>query len=161
MKISDNLFQCFNRQYNTEAGNFSMYQNLANLAGNLAWRGFETFFKEYALDEITHAQKIADFLIERNRTPFVDTLPNPQVGNKETPIDWVNMAYAKAQNYTAVIQGVYEQCEKEHDREAEVFLHWYLTEQRRVEQVFFDLSQELSRCGSNAAVLLIDQRYRK
>lgn len=161
MKISETLFQGFQKQYQTEIGNYSLYQNLANIADNLAWDGFATFFKEYALDEITHAQKIADFLISRNRTPFVDMLPKPQIGNPATPLEWVSTIYDKAQVYTAVIKQIYELCVKENDQEAAVFLQWYLTEQRRVEQLFFDLKQELERAGSNAAVLLIDARYRK
>ncbi len=161
MKISNDLFVAFNRQYQNEISNYGMYINLSHIAGNLAWEGFQKFFQEYALDEITHAQKIADFIISRNRTPFVDTLPNPEVGNPQTPIEWVQIIYTKAQAYTALIKEVYAQCLKEGDAGAEIFLQWYITEQDRVERLFFDLIAEISRAGSNAALLLIDARYRK
>jgi ferritin len=151
----------FNQQYNKEASNFSMYQNLANLAGTNSWRGFETFFKEYALDEITHAQKIADFIIDRNGTPYIDASPNPGVGQSDSPFDWAQTAYTKAQGYTALIKQVYEACLKEGDHEGEEFLRWYILEQVRVESVLFDLKTELARAGSVAGILEIDRRYRK
>ena len=150
-----------NRQYNFEIGNFGGYQNISNIAANQAWDGFASFFQEYALDEITHAQKIADFIVSRNRTPYVDALPRPNIGNPQTPVDWVNVAYGKAQDYTALIKQVYEQCLKENDYEASIFEQWYLVEQRRVEQVWYDLGQELGRAGSNAGLLLIDARFKK
>ena len=161
MNLSDNLFKGFQKQYQFEIGNYSMYQNLANVAGNLSWSGFEKFFQGYALDEITHAQKIADFIIARNRTPFVDTLPNPQVGNSDAPIDWFQVALTKAQAYTAVIKDLYRQCETEKDESAQVFLHWYLQEQDRVERILTDFINELKRAGSTAAILIIDARLRK
>lgn len=37
--LSDGLFKLFNRQYCTEVGNFGVFQNHANQAGNLAWDG--------------------------------------------------------------------------------------------------------------------------
>jgi ferritin len=156
MEISDSLFVSFNKQYGMEIGNFSVYQNLANIADSLKWDGFSAFFKEYALDEITHAQKIADFIVARGKTPFVDTIPNPGIGNILTPAEWVATAYKKAQGYTALIKSVYEQCIKENDYDGQEFLRWYIAEQRRVEQVFFDIQQQISRTGSNAALLLID-----
>jgi ferritin len=161
MDLSETLSKQFNRQYNTEIGNYGMYQSLANIAGNASWQGFEDFFKEYALDEITHAQKIADFMVSRNRTPYVDTLPNPNVGTPATPVEWMQVAYEKAQVYTALIKEIYKQCQVEKDDGAAIFLMWYITEQDRVERTFFDLITELKRAGSTAAVLLIDARYRK
>jgi ferritin len=157
MDISTSLFTLFNKQYNTEVSNYSGYQNLANIADALAWDGFAKFFKEYALDEITHAQKIADFIVARNKTPFVDAIPNPGVGNISTPADWIATAYKKAQNYTAIIKSVYEQCIKENDYDGQEFLRWYISEQRRVENILFDIQQQIGRAGSNAALLIIDQ----
>jgi ferritin len=159
MRISDQLYSMFERQYCTEAGNFLVFQNIANLAGNSSWKGLENLFKEYALDEITHAQKIADFITDRNRVAVVDTLPNPNIGQSDSPIDWVHMAYSKAQGYTALINQIYEECLKEGDHEAAVFLNWYLGEQRCVESFFYDLGLEIARAGSDAALLAIDARY--
>lgn len=161
MNLSDRLTSGFNHQYNVEIGNFGVYQNIANQAGNLTWSGFEKFFQEYALDEITHAQKIANFMIGRNRTPFVDTLPNPGVKVSSDPIDWFKTSLAKAQNYTAIIKELYRQCEAEKDEGACVFLHWYLSEQDRVERVFTDFINELERIGSNAGILIINERLMK
>lgn len=157
MNLSDNLFKGFQKQYGVEVGNYSVYQNLANVAGNLSWSGFEKFFQEYALDEITHAQKIADFIIARNRTPYVDTLPNPQVGNSEVPLDWFQVALTKAQAYTAIIKELYRQCEAEKDESAQVFPMWYLSEQSRVEAFLWNIIQKLKRAGSNASIQLIEK----
>lgn len=161
MDLSDRLYQGFQKQYATEAGNYLVFQNIANIAGNLSWQGFEKFFQEYALDEITHAQKIADFIIGRNRTPFVDTLPNPGIKVSNDPIDWFKQSLAKSQNYTAIIKELYRQCEAEKDESAQVFLHWYLAEQDRVERVFTDFINELERIGSNAGILIINERLLK
>ena len=100
-------------------------------------------------------------MIWLNRTLSLEFLPNPEVGNPQTPIEWVQIIYTKAQAYTALIKEVYEQCLKEGDAGAGIFLQWYISEQNRVEQLFYDLIQECSRSGSNAALLLLDARYRK
>lgn len=158
MELSDSLYKLFNRQYLTEIGNFGMYQNLANIAGNLAYKGFEKFFKDYALDEITHAQVIANFIIGRKRTPVVGTLQDPGIVYSENPLDWFKQALIKAKGYTAIIKETYEQCEKEKDYAASKFLNWYLIEQDRVEAILTDFINELERSGSTAYLLIINER---
>jgi ferritin len=88
--------------------------------------------------------------------PFIDAIPNPGVGNMATPADWIAFAYKKAQEYTALIKQNQAQCYKEGDFTSVAFEEWYLLEQARVENVLFDLQQQISRAGSNAALLIVD-----
>lgn len=157
MNISDGLYLAFNTQYEKEIGNSNAYHVLANVAANEAWDGFEHFFRKSAVEELEHAQRLADFLIDRNRTPYIGSLASADMSQSGTPFQLAQRAYVLEQRNTVLILELYKQCEIERDIDACIFLHWFVTEQRKSERELFDLLQRLTLAGNDyVGVKLID-----
>lgn len=160
MDISQNLAREFQRQYTQERINSAIYEALQNCAENVAWDGFAKFFKDAAKEELDHAEAFRSFLIDRMVLPKVGAQPAQDLDCKE-PVEMVAKALESEKINTRLLLALYELCHQENDADAKIFLFDYIKEQRLAEKELADLLLELSRCGSNAAVLLIDARYRK
>jgi ferritin len=157
MNLDPHLAELFNAQLNTELGNADTYTQLAIFADNLAWDGFAKFLYEYGAEENVHAKKISDFMVDRNCVPIVSR-PSPGLVSGALPSEFIMPALEGAHRYTDQIKQLYKECQITGDDEACVFVQWYLTEQRRVERVLFDLMQQITRAGDDqAALMAIDE----
>jgi ferritin len=108
-------------------------------------------------DELMHAQKVIDHLVERDQKVVLPAIAQP-------PSEWqtaealVAHVLQNEQQVTASIASLYELAERLRDRAAQVMLQWFVTEQMEEEASARAILGRLKLAGSaGLGLLLIDQ----
>jgi ferritin len=119
--------------------------------------GFAAWMRKQSGDELMHAQKVIDHLVERDQKVVLPAIPQP-------PSEWptaealVSHVLSNEQQVTASIAVLYEMAERLRDRAAQVMLQWFVTEQMEEEASARALLGRLRLAGSaGLGLLLIDQ----
>ena len=119
--------------------------------------GFSKWMRQQSSDELMHAQRIIDHLVERDQNVILPAIDAPPTG-------W-NVAEAlcahvlkNEQDVTASINDLYALAEKAKDRPATVMLQWFVTEQMEEEAAARALLGRIRLAGnSGVGLLMIDQ----
>ena len=119
--------------------------------------GFAKWMRQQSSDELMHAQRIIDHLVERDQKvvlPAVDAPPTGWTG-AEALCDHV---LKNEQEVTASINNLYAMAEKTKDRPAVVMLQWFVTEQMEEEAAARAVLGRIRLAGgSGVGMLMIDQ----
>jgi len=119
--------------------------------------GMATWVKQQSVDELTHAQKIIDHLLERDLTVTLNSIPQP-------PKDWADVkavaenVLSNEQMVTASIEALYTRAEQVADRPTILMLQWFIAEQVEEENAARALLGRLKLAGDQGVgLLMIDQ----
>ena len=119
--------------------------------------GFSKWMRQQSADELMHAQRIIDHLIERDQKvilPAIDAPPNTWKGAEALCAHVMK----NEQEVTASINNLYAMAEKAKDRPATVMLQWFVTEQMEEEAAARALLGRIRLAGnSGVGLLMIDQ----
>ena len=132
-----------------------LYKSLANQLQRLGYFGGQKHFLSEAADELTHYQKLADFLNDRGSVasvPMLEAITDRVV----TLRDAIEIAYETELQLGNDYDRWYASASK--DPTVQQFLLFYLEQQRTSVGEYGDLLARLDRAGDNeAALILIDQ----
>ena len=119
--------------------------------------GFATWMRKQSSDELLHAQRIIDHLVERDQQVQLPAVAAP-------PMQWPNAEALCAhvleneQAVTASINDLYAMAEKAKDRPATVMLQWFVTEQMEEEAAARAVLGRIRLAGNTGVgLLMIDQ----
>ena len=119
--------------------------------------GFATWMQKQSSDELLHAQKIIDHLVERDEKV---ELP----GVAEPPADWASAEALCAhvlqneREVTASINDLYAMAEKAKDCPAVVMLQWFVNEQMEEEAAARAVLGRIRLAGgAGVGMLMVDQ----
>lgn len=119
--------------------------------------GFAAFFRSQSDEELTHAHRFVDHLMERDQAPVLPAIPKPDE-SFASPSDVLQHFLAAEQKVSASIRELYQIADKHGDQPARIMLEWFITEQVEEEAVARGLIGRLKHAGdSGAGLLLIDQ----
>jgi ferritin len=119
--------------------------------------GFATWMRKQSADELMHAQRIIDHLVERDEKVMLPAIDAP-------PTSWPSAealcehVLRNEQEVTEAINDLYAMAEKIKDRPAIVMLQWFVTEQMEEEAAARALLGRIRLAGnSGVGLLMIDQ----
>ncbi|MCC7124771.1 MAG: ferritin [Acidobacteria bacterium] len=119
--------------------------------------GFSRWMRQQSTDELMHAQRIIDHLVERDQKVKLPSVSAP-------PMEWKNAEALCAhvlqneQEVTASINELYAMAEKAKDRPAVVMLQWFVTEQMEEEAAARAVLGRIRLAGNTGVgLLMIDQ----
>jgi ferritin len=119
--------------------------------------GFATWMRAQSNDELGHAKRIIDHLLERDLSVELPKLSKPKM-------EWTSATAAieavmqSEKEVTASINKLYSLAEKAGDRPATILLQWFVNEQVEEENVVRALLGRLKLAGSTGVGLLfVDQ----
>jgi len=138
---------------------FSAYQYLSMAAycetANLP--GFARWMRAQAQEELQHAMKFYDFVLERNGRVALQAIDAP-LGEFGSPLEVFEKALEHEQKVTAMINGLYGLAAGENDYASQTFLQWFVTEQVEEEKNAGDVVETLKMVGdSKEALFLLDR----
>ena len=123
--------------------------------------GFATWMRGQSSDELLHAQKFIDHLIERDQLVVLPAVAQP-------PNTWDTVealcihVLQNEQAVTASINELYAMAESAKDRPAVVLLQWFVNEQMEEEAAARAILGRIRRGGnSGVGLLMIDQELAK
>jgi ferritin len=119
--------------------------------------GFSKWMRQQSADELMHAQRIIDHLIERDQKVILPAIDAPPTGWKAAEALCTHVL-KNEQEVTASINNLYAMAEKAKDRPTTVMLQWFVTEQMEEEAAARALLGRIRLAGSSGVgLLMIDQ----
>ena len=119
--------------------------------------GCASFMKTQALEEMEHAQKIIQHLMDRDVTPRLPTIEAPQT-EFESVKQVFEMVLAAEQKVSASIHAVHVLAAAEDDQPARILLEWFITEQVEEESMARAILGRIRLAGETGpGLLLVDQ----
>jgi ferritin len=119
--------------------------------------GFSKWMRKQSSDELMHAQRIIDHLVERDQKVVLPAVGAPPMGwsSAEALCEHV---LKNEQEVTASINDLYAVAEKTKDRPATVMLQWFVTEQMEEEAAARAVLSRIRLAGNTGVgLLMIDQ----
>jgi ferritin len=126
--ISEKLQAEFNQRINDEFYAWYLYTAMAAHFEHDNLKGFGHWMSKQAAEEMTHAMKNFNYLLERGGK--VSLKPVAQVPDSwPTPLAAFEAAYQHEQKVSGIYNKFLELAQAEKDHAAEIFLQWFVNEQ--------------------------------
>jgi ferritin len=130
--------------YLSMAGSFEV----ANLTGFAHW------MRQQSREELEHALKFFNFLLDRGEHPELRSIEAPPYAFR-SPLDTFEQALEHEKEVTGHINTLYELAVREGDLPAQVMLHWFVSEQVEEEKSATEIVERLRMAGEDSAALLL------
>lgn len=127
-KIPAKVFAELNRQLNHELSAAHSYRALSVWCAEHTLKGFASFFAKQASEELEHADKIINHLLDRGCAPELAAIDPPRQKFKSL-LEIAQQAQAMEQANTQGIHAAYGAAVAGKDYPAQVLLHWFVSEQ--------------------------------
>ncbi|HYE85479.1 MAG TPA: ferritin [Vicinamibacterales bacterium] len=119
--------------------------------------GFATWMRKQSGDELLHAQRIIDHLVERDQKVVLPSIAAPPTSWKSAEALCAHVL-KNEQDVTASINELYAMAEKAKDRPGVVMLQWFVTEQMEEEAAARAVLGRIRLAGNTGVgLLMIDQ----
>ncbi|MCK5309016.1 MAG: ferritin [Thermoplasmata archaeon] len=157
MAISKKMEKAINGQINAEMYSSYLYLSMAADLNNKALAGFSNWMKIQAQEELYHAMKLYDFVLERGGSVTLDTIEAPQTEWK-SPLAIFQAAYKHELLVTSLINKLMDLAIKEKDHATNNFLQWYVKEQVEEEASADEIVQKIKLIGSQGnGIFMLDK----
>jgi ferritin len=122
------LEKAFCQQITMEFEASMVYRQLAIEMDVLSLPGMAAWLRHQADEEIVHANKFIDHLVDRDNHPVIGSI-NAPVGDVENPLAAFKAARDHERKVSEAIRNLYRQAEESGDLDSRPLLNWFLTEQ--------------------------------
>jgi len=151
-----NLKQALIVQLNLERLNAAYYDALATWCEFVTFDKSGVFFRNEAVNELSHYQKISAYLIDRNEAPILSELPKP-IAALTNLISAYQAAAQREALTTQALDELYDLAEETGDNATCQFLLWFIEEQVKSEREYYDFIQQLQRVGTGLGEQWFDE----
>jgi ferritin len=155
--ISKKMEDAFNSQVAAEFYSAHLYLAMSSYLESIDLPGFANWMRIQYQEEVTHGEKIFDYVIERDGRSILKGFEAP-------PAEWKSVlevfeeAYRHEQKVTSLINGLVEVAQVEKDHASQVFLQWFVNEQVEEEASVKAIVQQLKLLGeSKSGLFQIDR----
>ena len=146
-----------NKQLNAETFSAYLYWSMSAYFDSMNLKGFATWMRVQALEEMTHAEKFFNFISERGGRVLMAAVDAPET-QWESPLAAFEGAYAHEVMVTGLINDLMDLAVAESDHAASIFLQWFVSEQGEEEASADEVIQKLKLIGKDSASLfMLDQ----
>ena len=146
--MKERIEKALNEQLNWELYSSYLYLAMAAHFHSEGLTGFAKWMRVQALEELTHAAKFFDFILERGGTVYLEEIQKPP-SEWDSPLIAFQEALAHEQKVTERINRLLDLAREEGDHATEIFLHWFVTEQVEEEASALDVIQKLKLVGDH------------
>ena len=148
--LDTRMEEALNRQINAEVYSGYLYLSMAAEFAELGMTGGQNWMTVQYQEELLHAQKIFDYVIERGGRVTLAPIEGPQT---EWPagLKMFEDAYAHEQKVTALINDLATLALELRDHATHNFLQWFIAEQVEEEATASDMVQKFTMAGEHPA----------
>jgi len=148
MKLPIKLEKALNEQINLEYSSAYAYLGMAAYFEQTPFEGFATWMRLQSDEELEHARKFFNYIVERNGKVVLKALAEPKVDYK-SPLEAFQASLGHEERVSAAICGLYELAQNEKEYPTLSFLKWFLDEQVEEEKTVTDFIVKLKLVGEN------------
>ena len=155
--LSDQIQAALNKQINEELSSAYVYLATAAAADKLGLPGFVNWFKMQYQEELIHADKFFDYIIERGGEVELDAIARPVV-EANTALGLFQSALKHECHITKCIFKLKDLAKAESDHATDVFLEWFVNEQVEEESNARNVIDQLKLINENPNGLFMIDR---
>lgn len=126
--LKERVLKALNDQINAEQYSALMYLSMSAWFEAKGLPGFANWMYVQYQEELTHANKIFKFVVERNGKAVVKAIEQ-MPGEFESIVDVVEKTLAHEQHVTDLINNIVDIATEERDHATQSFLQWFVDEQ--------------------------------
>jgi ferritin len=155
--LSETMQSALNRQINEELESAYLYLQMAAESDRLGLPGFANWFKLQYGEELAHADRFFNFILERNGEVTLDAIAKPELSD-ESPLSLFEKALEHEQHISNCISRLKDLARGESDHATDVFLEWFINEQVEEEAAAQAVIDQLRLVnGSPNGLFMIDR----
>jgi ferritin len=157
MGWSQKIEDAMNTQLGFELSSAYTYLSMAAYCEAESLPGFAHWMMLQYREELDHAGKFFDFIIDRGGRVRLEGIDKPKTDFSST-LEIFEVSLANEKAVTEAINELYTLTTKEQDYASQAFLNWFVTEQVEEEKMVTEIIDALKRVGaSGEALLLLDR----
>ena len=155
--LSKKMQEALNKQVNAEAYSAYLYQSMSAWAASQGLKGLANWMDCQAKEEMIHAFKIYNFIVERNARVTLTAIDGPPT-EWDSPVAVAESVLAHEGKVTGLINGLADLAIEEKDQATRSFLNWFVDEQAEEEASANDLVDKLKLAAdSPGGMMMIDR----
>ena len=159
--INHTVQDAVNEQINKELYSSYLYLSMAAYFETANLPGFAHWMRLQADEELAHAMKFFDYLIERGGSVTLKAIDAP-IKEWKTSLACFEQVLAHEQKVTASINSLYDLAQKEREFPTQIMLQWFITEQVEEEKNATEIVEGLKLIDARGtAVFMLDHRLAK
>lgn len=146
-----------NKQVHAELYSAYLYLSMNSYFQSINLKGFATWMRVQALEEMTHAEKFYQYVINRGGRSLLEPIEGPPV-KWASPLEAFLDAYRHEQKVTSLINALTDLAVEEKDHASHTMLQWFVNEQVEEESNADEICQQLKILGDSGQGLLMLDR---
>ncbi|SHJ33233.1 ferritin [Tessaracoccus bendigoensis DSM 12906] len=154
MKLSLAMLAKFNDQITLEFASSMAYRQLAIEMDVQDLPGMALWLRHQADEEVVHANKFIDHVVDRDDHPTIGSVAAPDVRAGSTPSEVFSAALRHEQVVSESIRNLYRAAEAEGDIDSRPLLNWFVDEQIEEESTVNEILARIRLVGSDGPGLL-------
>jgi len=152
--ISESLTREINEQIKFELYSAYMYLAMSADCSDRNLSGFAHWLSQQAEEEVAHAMRFYNFLLERGARVELMAIDQPPA-RFGSPLEIMEKSLEHERFVTGRINGLYELALSEGDYPAQVLLQWFVTEQVEEESSIDEIVERMRMFGAEGPALLM------
>lgn len=148
--INDKVNAALNEQVNAELFSSYLYLGMSAWFSEKSLNGFANWMLVQAQEEMSHAMKIYDFILERGGTIELKAIDKPE-SNWGSPLKVIEEVANHEAKVTGLIHDLVDLALEQRDHATNIFLQWFVTEQVEEEASAGEVLDRVTMIGDDSA----------
>lgn len=140
--IKEKIQDALNKQLNAELYSAYLYLSMGAYFESIDLGGFANWMRVQAQEELTHALKFYDYIIQRGARVILSSIDEPP-SEWESPLAVFEHVYQHEQKVTGLINELVDLAIAEGDHATNNFLQWFVAEQVEEEDSANEVLQKI------------------
>ena len=154
--IKENVLNALNYQLNAELYSAYLYLSMEAYFESIELTGFGNWMRVQAQEEMTHAMKFYDYIVQRGERVILSSIEEPP-SEWESPQAAFEHVYKHEQKVTGLINALVDLAMSESDHATNNFLQWFVAEQVEEEESANAALQKIKLTGeSKSGLFMLD-----
>jgi len=159
--LSEKMQEALNGQLNAELYSSYLYMSMNAYFKSINLDGFANWMHFQAQEELTHAMKFYDFIIQRGGKVRLQQVAAPP-WEWDSPLGVFEATLEHEQKVTGLINALVDLALTEHDHATNIFLQWFVSEQVEEEESVGGVLEQLKLMGeAKGGLFMIDRELAK
>ena len=159
--MKEKVGKAFNGQINAELHSAYLYLSMAAYFESNNLKGFGNWLRLQAKEELTHAMKFYDHMLERGGNVSLKAVESPKTGWKSA-LEAFDDVLKHEQMITGMIHALVDLTASEGDHAGASFLKWFVDEQVEEEAQSAEIAGKLKLINNiPGGLLMLDHQYGK
>ncbi len=155
--IDSDVQDAINTQIRNEYYSSYLYLSMAAYCESKNFSGFAGWLRKQSEEELVHALKFFDYLIDRGGRVTLDSIEQPP-SEFGAFLEMFEEVLEHEREVTGMINNLYDLAASKNDQATLVMLHWFIEEQVEEEKSAEEVVEQLKLAEDSPAALLILDR---